>query len=68
MTPFFRSPSSIRFPFSRSAAVLGAAVAVLAVAGCAGTPAAAPAPESAAPTASAYPITVENCVTESPSR
>lgn len=64
MSPVFRSSSSIRSPFSRSVTVLGAAVAVLTVTGCAGTPAAAPAPESAAPTASAYPITVDNCGTE----
>ncbi|MET0932183.1 MAG: putative F420-0 ABC transporter substrate-binding protein [Mycetocola sp.] len=64
MTSAFRSPSSARFPFLRSAALVGTAAAMLAVTGCAASPAAAPSTESAAPTASAYPLTVDNCGTE----
>ena len=53
-----------RFPFLRTIAVAGSAAALLAVTGCAGSPTAAPSQESAAPTASAYPLTVDNCGTE----
>lgn len=53
-----------RSPFLRSTVFAGTAAALLAVTGCAATPAAAPSSESAAPDASAYPLTVDNCGTE----
>lgn len=51
-----------RSAFLRSAVFAATAAALLAVAGCAATPAAAP--SSAEPEASAYPLTVDNCGTE----
>lgn len=64
MTSAFRSPSGARFPFLRTLAIAGAGAALLAVTGCAASPAAQPSPTAAEPAASAYPLTVDNCGTE----